>query len=306
MSFSITILGSSASLPTTKRFSTAHAINIHERFFLVDCGEGTQIQLQKFKIKYARINHIFISHLHGDHFFGIFGLLSTYSLLGRKKEIHIYAHQRLDEILNSSNSPLILNELGYEVIFHKLNFKKEEALYEDKMLTIKSFPLKHRIPVVGFLFSEKQRPKNIKKEVIEKYDIKIPEIIKIKEGADYTTENGEVIPNRKLTIPAPKPRSYAFCTDTLAKEKTVNYIKNVDLLYHEATYDKSNKELAKKTGHSTSIEAAEIAKKAKVKKLIMGHFSPRYKDILKLEDEAKNIFPDTVAVNDGDVFNIKY
>ena len=299
--FQLRILGSNSALPTSKRFPTAHILNICERFFLIDCGEGTQIQIRKYKLRFNKINNIFISHLHGDHFFGLFGLISTLNLIGRKSDLNIYCHKDLEAIINY----LFKNhseELGFKIIFHHLKFDKLNLLYEDSKVSVHSFPLKHRIQTCGFIFREKPKTKKFRKELLDLYDFQIKDIVKIKEGADYITENGEIIPNTDLTIPAEKPRSYAFCSDTKISDDYIKYIIDVDILYHEATFKHDLEEMAKKTFHSTNIQAATIAKKANVKKLLIGHFSSRYRDISDIVEEARQVFPNTFPVNDGDVF----
>lgn len=318
MSFSLTILGSSSALPTSKRSPTAQVLNVQEHFFLIDCGEGTQIQLRKYKLKFSKINHIFISHLHGDHFFGLFGLISTFGLLNRISDLHIYAHPELEKILTCisiqmcqpENSPTGSgqageNKLPFKIIYHHINSKQSELVYEDDKLTVETIPLKHKIHTCGFLFREKPKPRNIKKELVEIYKIPIKDIIKIKQGADFTSEDGKLITNKELTIQPPKPRSYAFCSDTLYNEDIIPIIKDVDLLYHEATFMHDLEEKAKQSFHSTTIQAAKIAKKANVSQLIIGHFSARYKDDNDVLEEAKSVFQNTQAAEDGKTYSVE-
>ena len=304
MSFSLTILGSSSALPTSKRFSTAQVMNMLERFFLIDCGEGTQIQLRKFKIPFGKINNIFISHLHGDHFFGLLGLLSTFNLIGRENQLNIYCPAELEDILNCQFN-YFENNFTFNIIYHPLNFNNQEVIYEDDKLTVKSFPLNHKIPTCGFLFEEKQKPKNIIKEKIQQLHISIKDIVKIKQGNDFIAGNGKIYKNTELTFPPAKPLSYAYCSDTAYCEDVIPIIKNVDLLYHEATFMNDMKERAMQTFHSTTIDAATIAKKADVNELIIGHFSARYKDIEPVIQETKNIFPNSIAAEDGMIINRK-
>ncbi len=303
MSFYLTILGSSSGLPTSKRNSAAHVLNVHEHYFLIDCGEGTQIQLNRFNIRLGKINHIFISHLHGDHIFGLFGLISTFNLLNRENDLHIYAHPEITHTIKYYKDHFG-NKLQYNIVIHPLKTARPTLIYENKHITVETIPLKHRIPTVGFLFKEKEKPKNIRKEQIEKYNISIKEIVKIKQGADYITKDGTTIKNEKLTLPPFKLRSYAYCSDTVYSEKYVQYISGVRLLYHETTFLDKDKKLAKLTYHSTALQAATIAKKACVEKLLIGHFSARYKDVSALVKEAKKIFENTFAVEDGDIFHI--
>jgi len=301
MAFKLTVLGSNSALPTTNGFPSAHVLNIHEHFFLIDCGEATQIQLRRNKINFNKIERIFITHLHGDHFFGLFGLISTFSLLGRIRNLHIYADSAIKDILYTV---LDKETIKFQIIFHPLNFKKGSTIFENNSIIIKSFPLKHRINTCGFYFSEKLKDKNIRKEFIQKYNISIRDIVRIKKGADYTTEDGEFIKNELLTTPPAPTRSYAYCSDTAYSEDIIDTIKNVDLLYHEATFEEEDLELATKTGHSTGKQAALIAKQAKTKKLLIGHFSTRYPKTDTILEEAKEIFENTIAVQANDFFEV--
>jgi len=303
MPFELTILGSSSAVPTSDRYPTAQILNISERFFLIDCGEGTQIQLRKQKISFSKIKHVFISHLHGDHYFGLIGLISTMNLLGIKNDLHIYSHSELKQLLQPQLD-FIKGDVSVNVIFHPLNFKKPQKIYSDKRVEIYSFPVKHSISTCGFLFKEIKKEANIKKEAILNYNIPVAQIKAIKKGADFITDTGEAIPNKQLTIPPKKPRSYAFCTDTAYHEPIIEWIKGVNLLYHEATFPEEMKEFAQKTLHSTAKDAARIAKSAKVKKLILGHFSTRYTDVAVFENEAREIFKNTITATDGKVYKI--
>lgn len=304
MTFCLQILGSGAALPTPKRYSTAQVLNVLEQFFLIDCGEGTQIQLRRYKVKIGKLNHIFISHLHGDHFLGIFGIISTFNLLGRKQPLHIFAPYRLKELIDVYVSTLDRG-LGYSIVFTPLTYDSGlSLLFESKNISVHSFPLRHRVPTCGFLFKEKERLPNLKKDLIQVLDIPIKKLQKIKEGSGFTTDEGEVYSHKQLTISPPTPRSFAFVSDTAKLEKIVPLIAGVDLLYHEATFSDSDKKRAKETGHSTSKQAAEIAKKAKVKQLIIGHFSTRLKSPKPLLEEAKEVFTETYLAEDGKVFNV--
>ncbi|MBA7562294.1 Ribonuclease Z [subsurface metagenome] len=304
MTFSLTILGNSSAIPTSTRYTSAHVLNVHERFFLIDCGEGTQMQLRKHKIKLGKINHIFISHLHGDHTFGLFGLLSSYGILNRKADLHIYASPDLERIIN--DNVLAFNIfLPYKLAFHDLDCSRSERIYEDENIWVETIPLKHRIATCGFLFREKPKLKNIRKEAIEKYRIPVKEIIRIKEGADFKTSAGQIISNMELTLDPPKPRSFAYCADTCYHKGIITKINNVDLLYHEATYTHDLADRAKETYHSTSYEAALLASEAKVGKLVLGHFSPRYKNLDILLNEARKVFKNTFIGEEGLTFSIE-
>lgn len=298
MSFKITVLGSSSAIPTSSRFTSAQIVNLSERFFLFDCGEATQIQLRKFKIKFSRINHIFISHLHPDHYLGIFGLMSSFALMGRKNTLHIYCFKELKELIDTQFK-YYYGSLGYRVDYHFLKQDISEEIYTDNLLTIKTIPLKHRIPTSGFIIAEKPKDLNIKKEAISNYNLSIKDIVQIKKGSDFTTEKGEIIKNTDLTYSAIAPKSYAYCSDTLYDEEIVKIIKNVDLLYHEATFLSSEKKRAVETCHSTASDAAKIAKLANAKKLLIGHFSARYRTSDDLLKEAISVFENTVAAEDG-------
>ncbi|HOP03366.1 MAG TPA: ribonuclease Z [Tenuifilaceae bacterium] len=303
MTFALTILGSSSALPTATRFPSAHALNVHERLFLVDCAEGTQMQLRKYKLKLSRLEHIFISHLHGDHSLGLVGLISTLNLLGRKNDLYIHAHGALEELLRK-NIDFFVTDLQYPVHFVHLESKKHKVIYSDKNITVESLPLKHRIPSTGFLFRETPKEPNIKKDLIEKYAIPLSKIVEIKQGANFVTSDGITIPNSELTYISSYPRSYAYCSDTSYYEKLVTFIEGVDVLYHEATFDSSMKKMAKATGHSTALQAATIAAKARVGKLIIGHFSSRYRNVDILLNEARSVFPETYLAEEGNQYSV--
>jgi ribonuclease Z len=291
-------------MPTSKRFPTAHLLNVNERFFLIDCGEGTQIQLRKFKLGFAKINRIFISHIHGDHVFGIFGLLSSFQLLGRKNELHIHGPGEIAEVVRFYEK-YFGTEQSYRIKVHPLGYTRKMLIFEDDRLAVFSFPLKHRVPSCGFLFVEKQAELNLKKEAIDKYKPGIENIHKIKNGEDLVLENGTVIPNSILTLSPWKPRSYAYCSDTSFDPMLSEILQDVDLLYHEATFAKEDQDLAYKTAHSSAVDAAEVARLSNAGKLLIGHFSARYKSPEILQREAREIFKNTIAVNDGDEFDVE-
>jgi ribonuclease Z len=276
---------------------------VHEHFFLIDCGEGTQLQLRKFKLRFARINHTFISHLHGDHVFGLPGLLSTFNLLGRKKEFCIYGHVEVQQYLNC-----FLNQFGKDLLFDirfiPVKTNRQDIIFENKQVIVESVPLRHRIPTIGFLFREKEKERNIRKDVIEKYEMNIRDIVRVKQGEDFITRDGQSIPNRNLTIPPFKGRTFAYCSDTLYHKSLAERIKNVDLLYHEATFLDRDRKLARLTMHSTVAQAASIAGQANAGKLLIGHFSSRYKKKEEIINEARAIFKNTEAVEDGDQYHV--
>ena len=303
MEFKIVILGSSSALPTSKRMPTSQIVLYNQMPYLIDCAEGTQMQIRKNGIALEKIKHIFISHLHGDHFYGIFGLLSTLNLLGRQQDLNIYAPEKLKEMYESI---LNLNDdvLKYKINFYPLSDSGKNLIFQNKNIEVYSFPLKHSKMVFGFLFNEKIKPLNIKKEIIEEYHLSIKQIVEIKNGSDLVLDNGRIIENKNITYQSPKTRSYMFCTDTLPLYNLDKYFLEPDILYHEATFGSEFEEVAKETFHSTAKQAAEVAKKLKAKKLIIGHFSSRYKNMSSLVNEAKSVFPNVFEANDGDVYEI--
>lgn len=301
--FELTILGCSSATPTSSRYPTAQVLNVHEQFFLVDCGEATQIQLRRYRFKIQRIGHIFISHLHGDHYLGLPGLLGTMHLLGRDKILHIYSPPGLKEIIDTNHyhSKTFLN---YDLEFHVLESKSPARIFEDDKLTVETIPMNHRIPCYGFLFREKEPLKNIIKEKIKEYDIPVHLILEIKKGKDFTTSEGKHIPNSEITLPSQPRRSYAYCSDTLYNETFIEQIKNVNLLYHEATFAEDMAERARETHHCTAKQAGTIAQKANVKQLIIGHYSARYKDLNILLNETKQIFENVVLAIEGETYKV--
>ncbi|TAL62781.1 MAG: ribonuclease Z [Bacteroidetes bacterium] len=300
----LTILGSSSALPTSERYPSAHVLNAHERLFLIDCGEGTQMQLRKNRIRFGKINHIFISHLHGDHIFGLYGLLSTFSLMGRKSPVHLYAPENYPQMLNCHLDDFDIH-LSFDIDFIPLSAKDPVQILNDKYLTVTAFPLKHRIPSFGFLFREKKSERNIIKESIAKYHIPTVRIPAIKKGEDFVTSEGAIIRNEEITLPPPEPLSYAYCSDTKYFKRLASFVKGATVLYHEATFDESNRDLAAVTGHSTALDAARTAFDAGAGSLIIGHFSARYRTVSHLVEEAKTVFPDTFPAIDGKSFDIR-
>ena len=296
--FDLLILGSSSASPTSERNPSAQLLNISERYFLIDCGEATQIQLRRFKAKFQAIDHIFISHLHGDHFFGLPGLLSSMHLLGRKQEITIYCPKELKEVMD------LLNKVSDTRFNYKINwvFTNNEGLnllFEDDKVEVYSFPLKHRIFCTGFLFKEKPLPRKVDKYKLDKFRISTADIMLLKNGFDVVNKDGETIKNETVTFSARNPKSYAYCSDTTYFPKVVDFIKEVDLLYHECTFLNDKKDRAAQTFHSTAEQAAEIAKTANVKQLLLGHFSARYGDLDQFIAEAKPVFDNCLLATDG-------
>ncbi len=301
--FSVTILGSSSALPTTNRFPTSQVVNLNEKLFMIDCGEGTQIQLRRFGIKAGKINHIFISHLHGDHIFGLPGFISSLVLMGRKGELHIHSHSELQPMMEGFMK-YMAEIVDLKIIYHPLNFRRRAMVYEDQKISVESFPVKHRIPCCGFIFREKPAELHLKPEALRQYEVPIAQRAAIKHGADLILPDQTVVPNNELTLPSYPPRTYAFCTDTIYKKEIIPIVQDAGLLYHEATFADDLKDLAKKTFHTTTKQAAQLALKANAGKLLIGHFSSRYKSIDHLVEEAREIFPETYAANDGDCFDV--
>lgn len=303
MIFKVTILGSNSAIPTIKRNPTAQLVNHNERLFLLDCAEGTQVQLRKIKIRIQRVSNIFISHLHGDHFFGLIGLISSMHLLGRNKPLNIYGPPKLEDILKIQLEASE-TKLNYELIFHPLKMDRIETVYEDEKLTISTIPLNHSIPTVGFIFREKLGKRRLIRGKIADLNIPVQNILPIKNGADFIDENGVLHKNSEVTENPLVPRTYAYCSDTSYYEPIIPIIHGADLLYHETTFMHDMAKAAAEKFHSTTIEAGTIAKKAEVKKLIIGHFSMRYDILDYLLDETKTVFPNTDLAKDGKSFEL--
>ena len=304
MEFELTILGCSSATPMKGRYLSSQVLNIRNNFFLIDCGEGAQFRMLDFNIPKSKIDHIFISHLHGDHIFGLPGLIGTYNLNNRLKPLNIYGPVGLKEFIGNilENTSVFLN---FELNINILNHNKSAVAFEDDNVKATAFPLKHRVPTLGYKFEEKSRLKNIRVEKIKEYNLNYNQIRAAKYGNDVVLEGGEVIQNSILTLPPKHLRSFAYCSDTVYDESIVAYIRDVDLLYHESTYLSYMQEKAKARWHSTAVEAAKIAKKANVKKLILGHYSTRYHDLSPLLAEAKSIFNNTELGMDGKKFKLE-
>ncbi len=301
--FTLTILGSSSATPTSNRNPTAQLLSHGEKLFLIDCGEGTQVALRRMHIHFQRIRHIFISHLHGDHFYGLIGLISSMHLLGRTKPLHIYGPPVLKQILDLQLEAS-LTTLIYPLEFHPTQADGPEVLFEDDHITVSSFPMLHRIPTTGFLFREKPYERRLRKDMLNELNIPVHLIPLLRRGDDYTAPDGTVYPNESITIESPSPKSYAFCSDTAYFEDIIPVVKGSTLLYHETTF--MNDRIANATDkfHSTTGQAATIARKAGVKRLLIGHYSARYDDLQSLLDEARAVFPLTELAEDGSVFEI--
>jgi len=294
----LTILGCYAATPRTLTNPTSQVLEIKNRLFLIDCGEGTQVQLRKNKIKFSKINHIFISHLHGDHLYGLIGTISTFSLLGRTTDLHVYGPKGIRELI-LLQLKLTESWTTYQLFFHELESKESEVIFEDQKVIVKTIPLKHRVYTNGFLFQEKPGERKLNVEAVQNYNIHTAYYQKIKNGGNVTLDDGTVIENEKLSFDPIPSMSYAFCSDTVYHEAIIPIIENVDVLYHESTFLQSEAALAEKTLHSTAKEAAAIALKANAKQLILGHYSTRYEGIKLFKNEAETIFPNVLLGDDG-------
>jgi ribonuclease Z len=303
MKFEVTILGSSSATPIYNRNPTSQVLNINERLYLVDCGEGTQQQMLRFDVRASRIDHIFISHLHGDHYLGLIGLLSSLHLNGRKKTLKLFGPPQLKEIIDLQFK-YSETRLQYEIDFIETNPNKAETIITNEDVIVETIPLDHRIACTGFLFTEKKRLRKLLKDELERIGVPVEYYTALKKGADYTDNQGNVYSNDTLTTDSDEPKTYAYCSDTLYNEQYFKQITNADLLYHEATFLHNMLDRAKETHHTTALQAAEIAAKVKAQKLLIGHFSARYKTLDELLEEAQTVFPNTVLAIEGKTFVI--
>ena len=299
----LTILGCHSATPRWDAHPTSQVLDVKGQLFLIDCAEGTQVQLRRFKIKFARIKHIFISHLHGDHFFGLVGLIATFRLLGREAELHIYGPKGIKEAV-TLQLKLGNSWTNYPLLFHELEGKEPQLLFEDDKVSVTTIPLNHRVYTNGFLFQEKPGERVLNIEKARELNVEMSYFRKIKEGADGITKDGKVIPNDQITFDAEPSKSYAYCSDTAYFPKIVPQIKNVTALYHESTFLEEHQDLAVKTSHSTAKEAARIALEANVGKLILGHYSGRYAQLEDFRTEANEIFKTVELAEDGKVFEL--
>ncbi|WP_455523448.1 ribonuclease Z [Porphyromonas endodontalis] len=300
---SVHILGCGSALPTTKHNPSAQALTLRGKVYLVDCGEGTQLQIRRQGLHFGRIHTIFISHLHGDHCFGLPGLLSTLSMLGRTGELHIHGPEGLTEYIDSHRKSF-LAECNYEIITHEHDYRKSEVIHEDPSLSVRSLPLSHRIPTMGFLFEERCAARHLDKPAVDFYQVPRCCYPAILLGESYTAQDGSIIPNNRLTKPGRIPLRYAYCSDTEYFPNLIEQVRGVDLLYHEATFGEDLRARLATTAHSTAREAATIALKAEVKRLLIGHYSSRYTDVTPLLDEARSVFPNTTAAQEGLIIHL--
>ena len=301
--FNINILGCGSALPTTRHLATSQIVDLRDKLYMIDCGEGTQVQMRRMRVRFGRLAHIFISHLHGDHCFGLPGLISTLGMLGRTGELVVHGPKEVETYLRPVMD-LFCRGMEFEVRFNPVDTRSHSLVMEDRSLSVYSIPLKHRIPTCGYLFAEKPKEAHIIREMTDFYQVPVRCMKDIKQGQDYVTPEGEVVPNSRLTRPAAPPKRYAFCPDTAYNRSIIPIIEGADLLYHEATFAECDLARAKETFHSTARQAAEIARDAHVKRLVIGHYSARYEDLSELHREAEAVFPGTILGNEGTVIPV--
>ena len=301
--FRVHILGCGSALPTMRHFASSQVVEIRGKQFMIDCGEGTQIQLRRSRIRFTKIGHVFISHLHGDHCFGLIGMISTFGMLGRTAPLHIFAPAALEPMLKAQMDMFCFG-LEYRVEFHPVDTTQQAVIYEDRSLTVETIPLEHRVPCCGFLFREKQSLPHIRRDMIDFYQIPVSQINHIKAGADWTDAEGNIVPNHRLVSPADRPRSYAYCSDTRYMPNLHKQLNDVDLLYHEATYSEDSINRAEQYFHSTAAQAAQVARDAHVGRLLIGHYSARYEREEVLLEEARKVFPPTSLTDENQVFDV--
>lgn len=301
--FNINILGCGSALPTTRHLATSQVVDLRDKLYMIDCGEGTQVQMRRMRVRFGRLAHIFISHLHGDHCFGLPGLISTLGMLGRTGELVVHGPKEVESYLRPVMD-LFCRGMEFEVRFNPVDTRSHSLVMKDRSLSVYSIPLKHRIPTCGYLFAEKPKEAHIIREMTDFYQVPVRCMKDIKQGLDYVTPEGEVVPNSRLTRPAAPPKRYAFCSDTAYNRSIIPIVEGVDLLYHEATFAECDLARAKETFHSTARQAAEIARDARVKRLVIGHYSARYEDLSELHREAEAVFPGTILGNEGMVITV--
>ena len=304
MTFKVTILGSGSAKPSLTKHHSAQVVNLYEQYYLIDCGEGTQNRLLRAGVSPLKINTIFISHLHGDHVFGLFPLISSMGLMGRKVPLHVFAPRPFGEIMEW-HFRYFDTELPFEVVWHEVDTTAHALLYENNVVEVWSVPLRHRVPTAGFLFKEKVPPLNVRKEQIERLGLGVAQITAAKRGEDVWTAGGEQIPNSELTYRPYAPRAYAYLSDTNFSAKAATLCHGVDILYHEATYAAAEQRIAKERGHATTTDAAKAARKAEARKLLIGHFSARYKELEPLAEECRKLFAESYLAIEGETHTIE-
>lgn len=302
--FKIHILGCGSALPTLRHNPSAQVVELRGKQFMIDCGEGTQTQMRRQRIGFNKVVAIFISHIHGDHCFGLIGMLSSFGLLGRTMPLAIYAPKEFKPVLDMMLKTFCY-DFDYEIQFHTVDTTKQQVIYEDRSLTVESIPLKHRLPTCGFLFREKPTLPHIRRDMIDFYRIPVSQINNIKNGASWTDEEGRLIPNERLTMPADKPRSYAYCSDTSYLPALHERIAGVSCLYHESTYTTADADRAEMYFHSTAAQAAQVARDANAGRLLLGHYSSKYDDERQLLKEAQEVFAKSQLTNEGMTIDLK-
>ena len=301
--FRVHILGCGSALPTTRHYASAQVVELRGKQFMVDCAEGTQMQLRRSRIRFTKIGAVFITHLHGDHCFGLIGVISTFGLLGRTAPLHVYAPAELGPMLDDQLR-MFCRHLDYEVVFHAVDTEQQQTVYEDRSLTVETLPLEHRMPCCGYWFREKPLLPHIRRDMLDFYQIPLSQVNNIKAGADWITPDGECVQNSRLVTPADPPRSYAYCSDTRYIPTLGERIKGVSTLYHESTYCTDNLSLAEKYCHSTARQAAMVARDAGAGKLLLGHYSSRYENESLFLEEAQEVFPASFLTDEQDIFEV--
>lgn len=301
--FRVHILGCGSALPTLRHNPSSQVVEVRNRMFMIDCGEGTQIQIRRSRLRFTKIETVFITHLHGDHCLGLIGMISSFGMLGRTAPLHIYAPAEFQTMLDAQIA-MFCSGLDYPVRFHPVDTTKMNVIYEDRAMTVSTIPLSHRVPCCGYLFREKPSLPHIRRDMLECYEIPVSQINNIKLGADWLTPDGETVPNSRLVEPADPPRAYAYCSDTRYIPTLHELVDGVNTLYHESTYGSDNEGHAKLYHHSTAAQAATVARDAHVGKLLLGHYSARYDDETVLLKEARNVFAESYLVDEGMVFDV--
>ncbi len=301
--FRVHVLGCGSAKPTVRHFASSQVVEIRGKVMMVDCGEGSQVLLRRTKVRFSKIQHVFITHIHGDHCFGLIGLICSFGMTGRTAPFHVYAPCELEPILRAMLDTFAQN-LGFDVVFHAVDTTVHQVIFEDKSLTVSTIPLEHRLPCCGYLFREKPGYPHIKRDMIDFYHIPTHEIINIKQGGDWVTAEGKVVPHEQLVTPADAVRSFAYCSDTRYIPTLHTLLEGVNLLYHESTYDEHYKDMASAYGHSTAAEAAMVARDAHVGQLMLGHYSSRYDNEQILKEEAMRIFPNVILAQEGLVVDV--
>lgn len=302
--FKIHILGCGSALPTLRHNPSSQVVEVREKLFMVDCGEGTQLQLRRCRVKFNRLQAVFISHIHGDHCFGLPGLISTLGMLGRTAPLSIYGPKELGPVVDKAVN-IFCHDLGYEVTYHDVDTSAHQVIFEDRSITVESVPLSHRVPCCGFLFREKRSKPHVNRDMTDYYEVPVDYLPLIRQGFDWTTAAGEKIPNAKLTTPPDSPRSYAYCSDTRYLPDLHKMVEGVNVLYHESTYASDHQDFADTYFHSTAAQAASVARDAHVGQLLLGHYSARYEDETRILLEAREVFPNSMLTEEGMIVDVK-